>query len=413
MSETSPQLPDASKLPSPLEGIRVLDCSQILAGPYCSMLLADMGADVVKIEKPGGGDDTRRMGPPFVEGEAAAFMAMNRNKRSVVLNFKHPDGVAAMKRLVKDADVVLENYRSGTMERLGLGYEDVKKINPSIIYLSISGFGRTGPDAKRAGFDLIAQGMSGVMSFTGFPGSPPVKLGVPMADMNAGLYSAYGILSAYIHRMKTGEGQYLEVSIREAALAYTVWESSYYFATGIVPPPLGSAHRLSAPYQAFKTKEGYINIGAPNQSNFERLCSAMGREDLISDVRYADNAGRLNNREALEKDLEETFVEKSATEWTEVLEAAGVPAGPIFDMEQVWADPQVQARDMDVTLEHPSAGPTRNIGLAAKLYGSPGKIRSPAPLLGQHTRGVLEESGFSDDEIAELAASGAIDTLDL
>ncbi len=390
--------------------MRVLDCSQILAGPYCSMLLADMGADVVKIEKPGGGDDTRRMGPPFVKGEAAAFMAMNRNKRSVVLNFKHPDGVAAMRRLVKDADVVMENYRSGTMERLGLGYEDVSAINPEIIYCSISGFGRTGPDARRAGFDLIAQGLSGVMSFTGFPGTPPVKIGVPMADLNAGLYSAYGILSAYVHRLKTGEGQFLEVSIREAALAYTVWESSYYFATDDVPPPLGSAHRLSAPYQAFKTKDGYINIGAPNQSNFERLCSSMDREDLIKDSRYADNAGRLKNREALEADLEETLVTKSSEEWSEIFEDAGVPAGPIFDMEQVWADPQVQARDMDVTLEHPSAGPIRNIGLAAKLYGSPGRIRSPAPLLGQHTRAVLEESGFSTAEIADLADSGAIDT---
>ena len=405
------ELPDAGLLPSPLEGIKVLDCSQILAGPYCSMLLADMGADVVKIEKPGGGDDTRRMGPPFLEGESAAFLAMNRNKRSVVLNFKNPDGVAAMRRMLADADVIIENYRAGVMGRLGLDYDTVRELNPGIIYCSISGFGRTGPYAERAGFDLIAQGMSGVMSFTGIPGSPPVKVGVPMADLNAGLYSAYGILSAYIHKLKSGEGQYLEVSIMEAALAYTVWESASYFATGNVPPPLGSAHRLSAPYQALRTADGHITIGAPNQSNWERLCQAIGREDLLEVAQYADNAGRLINRESLEKDLEETFGTRTTTEWCEVLDASGVPAGPIYNMEQVWADEQVQAREMDVTLEHPTVGSIRNIGLAAKLYGSPGKIHSPAPLMGQHTREVLGETGFSDAAIDGLIASGAAEAV--
>ena len=401
------ELPDVDSLPTPLDGIKVLDCSQILAGPYCSMLLADMGADVVKIEKPSGGDDTRRMGPPFLEGESAAFLAMNRNKRSVVLDFKHADGVAAMRRMLADADVIIENYRAGVMGRLGLDYDAVRELNPGIIYCSISGFGRTGPYAERAGFDLIAQGMSGVMSFTGIPGSPPVKVGVPMADLNAGLYSAYGILSAYIHKLKSGEGQYLEVSIMEAALAYTVWESASYFATGNVPPPLGSAHRLSAPYQALRTADGHITIGAPNQSNWERLCKAMGREDLLADERYADNAGRLMNREALEKDLEETFGTRSTREWCEVLDESGVPAGPIYNMEQVWADEQVQARAMDVTLKHPKVGSIRNIGLAAKLYGSPGRIHSPAPLMGQHTREVLAESGFNETEIERLIASGA------
>ena len=401
------ELPDVDSLPTPLDGIKVLDCSQILAGPYCSMLLADMGADVVKIEKPSGGDDTRRMGPPFLEGESAAFLAMNRNKRSVVLDFKNADGVAAMRRMLADADVIIENYRAGVMGRLGLDYDAVRELNPGIIYCSISGFGRTGPYAERAGFDLIAQGMSGVMSFTGIPGSPPVKVGVPMADLNAGLYSAYGILSAYIHKLKSGEGQYLEVSIMEAALAYTVWESASYFATGNVPPPLGSAHRLSAPYQALRTADGHITIGAPNQSNWERLCKAMGREDLLADERYADNAGRLMNREALEKDLEETFGTRSTREWCEVLDESGVPAGPIYNMEQVWADEQVQARAMDVTLKHPKVGSIRNIGLAAKLYGSPGRIHSPAPLMGQHTREVLAESGFNETEIERLIASGA------
>ena len=345
--------------------------------------------------------------PPFLEGESAAFLAMNRNKRSVVLDFKNVDGVAAMRRMLADADVIIENYRAGVMGRLGLDYDSVRELNPGIIYCSISGFGRTGPYAERAGFDLIAQGMSGVMSFTGIPGSPPVKVGVPMADLNAGLYSAYGILSAYIHKLKSGKGQYLEVSIMEAALAYTVWESASYFATGNVPPPLGSAHRLSAPYQALRTADGHITIGAPNQSNWERLCQAIGREDLLEDERYADNARRLLNREALEKDLEETFGKRSTRAWCEVLDASGVPAGPIYDMEQVWANEQVQARGMDVTLEHPKVGSIRNIGLAAKLYGSPGRIHSPAPLMGQHTREVLAESGFNETEIEGLIASGA------
>lgn len=397
-----------SHLPGALEGIKVVDCSQILAGPYCSMLLADMGASVVKVEKPSGGDDTRRMGPPFIEGESAAFLAMNRNKRSVVINFKDAAGVDVMRRLLQNADVFIENYRLGTLDRLGLGYEDVKKLNPRIIYCSISGFGRTGPYAERAGFDLIAQGMSGLMSFTGIPGSPPVKVGVPMADLNAGLYSAYAILSAYVHRLKTGEGQFLEVSLLEAALAYTVWESGSYFATGLVPPALGSAHRLSAPYQAFKTKDGHINIGAPNQSNWVRMCECMGREDLVSDQRYADNASRLKNRAALENDLEMTFGLKTTAEWVELLEAAGVPAGPIYDMSDVWSDPQVQARQMDVELNHPKAGKVRNIGIAAKLYGSPGSIHSPAPMLGEHTREVLDELGFGKSEIDALLADGSI-----
>ncbi len=401
------KLPIAPGMPEALSGMKVLDCSQILAGPFCSMLLADMGADVVKIEKPTGGDDTRRMGPPFVGGESAAFLAMNRNKRSVVLNFKESAGVEAMKRLVKDADVLIENYRSGVMERLGLGYDTLSEINPGLIYCSISGFGRTGPYAKRAGFDLVAQGMSGLMSFTGVPGSPPVKVGVPMADMNAGMFSTYGILTAYINRLKTGKGQYLEVSLVEAALAYTVWESSSYFVTGNVPGPLGSAHRLSAPYQALRTSDGFINIGAPNQSNFERLCRAIGRSELIERDEYKDNASRLVNREKLEHDLEETMTKQTRAHWLEVLEKDGVPAGPILDMGEVWDDPQIKERGMDATVEHPTAGTVHNIGLAAKLYGTPGKIYGPAPLLGEHTEGVLKDAGFSPDEIAEMIGSGA------
>ena len=405
-------LPNPNGMPEALEGVRVLDCSQILAGPFCSMLLADMGADVIKIEKPNGGDDTRRMGPPFIDTESAAFLAMNRNKRSIVLNFKEQSGVQAMKTLVKDADIVIENYRTGTMARLGLGYEDLKNINPGIIYCSISGFGRTGPYANRGGFDLVAQGMSGLMSITGVPNSPPVKVGVPIADMNAGMFATYGILTAYINKLRTKKGQYLEISLLEAAIAYTVWESAGYFATGDIAEPLGSSHRNSAPYQALKTKDGHINVGAPNQSNWERFANAIERSDLIKRNEFKDNASRLVNRESLERELELTLTTKNSSEWLEVLEKSGVPAGPILNISEVWNDPQVEARNMKVTLDHPTAGKITNIGLAAKLYSTPGRITKPAPLLGEHTREILVDAGYSKKNIEDLIDSGAAVTND-
>ena len=405
-------LPNPNGMPEALEGVRVLDCSQILAGPFCSMLLADMGADVIKIEKPNGGDDTRRMGPPFIDTESAAFLAMNRNKRSIVLNFKEQSGVQAMKTLVKDADIVIENYRTGTMARLGLGYEDLKNINPGIIYCSISGFGRTGPYANRGGFDLVAQGMSGLMSITGVPDSPPVKVGVPIADMNAGMFATYGILTAYINKLRTKKGQYLEISLLEAAIAYTVWESAGYFATGDIAEPLGSSHRNSAPYQALKTKDGHINVGAPNQSNWERFANAIERSDLVTRNEFKDNASRLVNRESLERELELTLTTKKSSEWLEVLEKSGVPAGPILNISEVWNDPQVEARNMKVTLDHPTAGKITNIGLAAKLYSTPGRITKPAPLLGEHTREILVDAGYSKKNIEDLIDSGAAVTND-
>ena len=405
-------LPNPNGMPEALEGVRVLDCSQILAGPFCSMLLADMGADVIKIEKPNGGDDTRRMGPPFIDTESAAFLAMNRNKRSIVLNFKEQSGVQAMKTLVKDADIVIENYRTGTMARLGLGYEDLKNINPGIIYCSISGFGRTGPYANRGGFDLVAQGMSGLMSITGVPNSPPVKVGVPIADMNAGMFATYGILTAYINKLRTKKGQYLEISLLEAAIAYTVWESAGYFATGDIAEPLGSSHRNSAPYQALKTKDGHINVGAPNQSNWERFANAIERSDLVTRNEFKDNASRLVNRESLERELELTLTTKNSSEWLEVLEKSGVPAGPILNVSEVWNDPQVEARNMKVTLDHPTAGKITNIGLAAKLYSTPGRITKPAPLLGEHTREILVDAGYSKKNIEDLIDSGAAVTND-
>ena len=389
-------------MPEALSDITVLDCSQILAGPFCSMLLSDMGAKVIKIEKPSGGDDTRRFGPPFIKNESAAFLAMNRNKRSIVIDFKHENGVEIMKNLSKNSTIIIENYRTGVMEKLGLGYEDLKKINPKIIYCSISGFGRTGPYAERGGFDLVAQGMSGLMSITGIPNSPPIKVGVPIADMNAGMFATYSILSAYIHMLKSGEGQYLEISLLESALAYTVWESSSYFATKEIPEPLGSSHRLSAPYQALKTVDGFINIGAPNQSNYERLCKAIAREDLIENKYFIDNASRLNNREKLEKELEKTLSKKKSNYWIKKLDDYGVPCGPINNIGEAWDDPQVIARNMKVTLEHPTAGKIENIGISPKLYKTPGRITRPAPILGEHSTEILEEYGYNKKTISDF-----------
>jgi crotonobetainyl-CoA:carnitine CoA-transferase CaiB-like acyl-CoA transferase len=261
---------------SPLSGMVVIDLTQIMAGPFCTMLLADMGADVVKVEKPNSGDDTRRMGPPFIKGWSAGFLALNRNKRSLALNLQEEAGRTVFKRLLERADVVVENFRPGVMERLGLGYEELAKLKPSLVYCSISGFGRTGPYRDRGGFDLVAQGMSGLMRITGFPDSPPAKVGVPITDISAGALAAYGIMCAYIRALKTGQGQIVDTSLLEAGITYTIWESAVYFADGEIPGPLGSAHRVSAPYQALRTRDGHINIGAATQPTWEQFCRAIG-----------------------------------------------------------------------------------------------------------------------------------------
>ena len=392
----------------PLQGIRVIDFSQILAGPFCTMLLADMGADVVKVEKPNGGDDTRRYGPPFVEGESAAFLTLNRNKRSIMLDLKSEQGLGVVRRMLADADVMLHNFRPGVVERMGLGYADVSALNPAIVYCAVSGFGTTGPYSQRAGFDLVAQGMSGLMSINGFPDSPPAKVGVPIADLNTGMFCAYGVLTAYINRLATGKGQHVDASLLESGMAYTLYESATYFATGEVAGPLGSAHRMIAPYQAFATRDGYINIGAANQNNWELMCRAVGRADLLDDARFASNPERMVNIRSLTPIMEETFRTQTTAHWVEILERAGVPCGPIYNIEQVYADPHVRSRDMAVELQHPKAGGIRNIGVAVKLSDTPGSVRTPAPLLGQHTDEVLAEFGYADAEIAALRQSGAL-----
>ena len=389
-----------------LDGVVVLDASQILAGPFCTMLLADMGADIIKVEKPTGGDDTRRMGPPFIAGESAAFLQMNRNKRSIVLDIRSPEGNEAFKRLAAKADILIENARPGSMARHGLGYEDLSMINPALVYCSVSGFGLTGPYGKRAGFDLVAQGMSGLMSINGYPGGAPAKLAVPIADLNAGMFALYGILAAYTSRLKTGKGQHVETSLLESALAYTVWESSIYFATGESVGQLGSSHRLSAPYQALRTSDGYFNVGAANQNNWERLCRAIGRDELLEDPRFSDNAARMGSLAELQDELESTTLTRTTDHWVAVCEQAGVPAGPIYDMEQTWTDEQVQARGMDNIIEHPTAGEIHNIGNPVKMSATPPSLRRPAPLLGEHTDEILEFAGYTPEEIAALRENG-------
>ncbi len=391
-----------------LEGVKVLDLTQIMAGPYCTMMLADMGADVVKVEKPNGGDDTRRMGPPFIEGESAAFLGINRNKRSIVVDLRSDEGREIVLDMARSYDVLVQNFRPGSLERMGLGYDQVRELNPSMVYCTISGFGVTGPYARRGGFDLVTQGMSGLMSVTGHPDSPPTKVGVPLCDLNAGMFAAIGILTAYINRLRTGQGQHVDTSLLEGGIAYTFWESAMYFATGEVPGPKGSAHRLTAPYQAFETSDGYVNIGAANQANWERLCTAIERDELVSDPRFAEPRDRMNNLDELIATLERTFSQKSSEYWLDALEAAGVPAGPIYDIQQVYDDPQVRAREMVVETDHPVAGRTSNIGIPVKLSDTPGRFRKPAPTLGQHTDEVLRELGRSADEIAILRSHGAV-----
>jgi len=394
--------------PLPLAGMVVLDLSQILAGPVCGMMLADMGADVIKVEKPDGGDDNRRAGPPFIGGQGAGFMAANRNKRSLALNLRDESGRQVFERLLEQADVVVENFRPGVMERLGIGYERLSKLKPSLIYCSISGHGGTGPYKDRGGFDLIAQGMSGLMSITGVPDGPPVKVGVPITDISAGIMAANGVLCAYIHAQKTGQGQLVDTSLLEAGIAYTIWESSGYFADGEIPGPLGSAHRVSAPYQALRTSDGYINIGAPTQRTWEQLCRAIGQEELIEDQRFREPGDRKAREEELAALLEEIFSQQSTAYWLETLEKAGMVAGPINNIAQVYDDPQVIAREMKVDLEDPDLGTLHNIGIPVKLSATPGSIRRRAPMLGEHSWEILTESGFAGQEIEDLFDSGVV-----
>ena len=394
--------------PLQLSHLRVLDISQVMAGPFCTMMLADMGADVIKIEPPGTGDQTRSaMGFKMKGSDSMGFMNMNRNKRSVTLNLKSDAGREALYKLVETADILVENYRPGVMKRLQCDYETMRGINPRLIYASISGFGQTGPWADRPGFDLMAQAMSGVMSVTGYPGMPPVKCGVPVADIGCALFALYAILSAYIGAKESGRGQAIDASLFDAALAFSIWDSSEYWGTGKEPTPVGTSNKMSAPYQAVRASDGFFVMGATNQKLWQKLCALLGREELLTDPRFTDNPARLANREVLIAELEKTFATKPAADWERELLAAGIPAGRLNTYPEAYASAHGQHRQMKLEIPHPVEGSIPNIGFPVKLSETPQQVRRHPPLLGEHTDEVLGEIGFRDGALDDLRARGA------
>jgi crotonobetainyl-CoA:carnitine CoA-transferase CaiB-like acyl-CoA transferase len=393
----------------PLAGMRVLDLSHVMAGPVCGLMLADMGADVIKVENIDGGDTSRQMLTPSIAGESAAFLMMNRNKRGLAVDLKQAKGQEVLKRLTKGADALIENYRKGAMERLGVGYDVLVKVNPGLIYCEISGFGRTGPLADQGGFDLVAQGMSGLMAITGEgPGRPPVKVGAPITDISAGLLAAMGICAAYAHKLKTGQGQRVDTSLFEAGIVQTYWQSAIAFATGVSPGPLGSAHPLSAPYQAFETRDGWITLGASSQKTWLAFLSVLDAPEIAQNKRFADNAGRMTDREELVAQLAPYFRRRTTAEWLALLEKARVPAGPVLSITEMHAHPQTLARDMVPMVEHSVVGTVRAVGLPVKFSQAPSTAKRGAPTLGQHSREVLAEAGYHADEIDDLVRENVV-----
>lgn len=391
----------------PLSDMKVLDISQIMAGPYCTMVLGDMGAEVIKVEKKGG-DDSRQMGP-YVNEESTCFAQINRNKKSISLNLKEDEGREIFYELAKRADVIVENYRPSVARSLKVDYETIQALNPGIIYCSISGYGQTGPYSHKGGFDLVAQGMAGLMSMTGEPGRRPLKTGIAVYDIGAGITAVYSILAAYIHKMNTGEGQLVDVSIAECGLPWFTWEAAAYFAEGTIPEPTGWRHRVSAPYQAIEVKDGYIMLGCANQRTWERLChEVIRRPDLLEDPRFATNHLRGQNVEVLEAVLEEIFVTRDKQAWLEACDRAGVPAGPINNFAEALQDPHYQAREMIQEMEHPVIGRMKTIGFPGKLSRTPARIRRPAPLYAEHTDEILEQLGIDKVRCEQLRRKGVI-----
>ena len=396
-------------MPGPIAGVRVLELAQIMAGPACGLMLADLGAEVIKIEKTTGGDDTRKFLPPDINGESAAFMMMNRNKKGLALNLKDQDGINIFKKMVEQSDVVIENFRKGTLEKLGIGYEDLKKINPKIILCEISGYGRTGPYADKGGFDLVAQGMSGLMSITGESSDkPPMKVGAPLTDITAGILGATGVLAALINRNKTGKGQRVDTSLYEAGIVHTYWQSAIAGATGKSPGPLGSAHPLTAPYQAFKTKDNWITIGASNQNNWMNLLNAIQRIDLQEDDRFKDNNSRMKNLDALAPILQEELLKKTSNEWIKIFDEKGLPCGPINSITEMHNDPHTLDRKMVIEVDNKKAGKSKAIGMPIKFSDTNANTEIGAPNFGQHTDEILIQFGYSAEQIKDYKDKGIV-----
>ena len=396
-------------MPGPIHGVKVLELAQIMAGPTCGLMLADLGAEVIKIEKIPGGDDTRRFLPPDINGEAAAFMMMNRNKRGMALDLKTKEGVEVFKRMVKQADVVVENFRKGTLEKLGVGYEELKKINPKIILCEISGYGRTGPYADKGGFDLIAQGMSGLMSITGeSKGKPPMKVGAPVTDITAGILAATGVLAALVSRATTGVGQRVDTSLYEAGIVHTYWQSAIASATGVAPGPLGSAHPLTAPYQAFQTKDKWITVGASNQNTWLKLIDALGVKQLQENEKFNSNANRMKNLTELTELLKKELVKKTAEEWLKLFDKKGLPCGPINTVTEMFKDPQTIERKMIVDVKNDKAGSFKGIGMPIKFSETKVEDTKESPTFGQHTKQILLDHGFKSEEIDSLMKQGVV-----
>ncbi len=394
----------------PLEGIKVLDLTRALAGPYCALMLGDYGSDVIKIEMPGSGDDTRKWGPPFIGEESAYFLSVNRNKRSLTLNLRDEQAQQVFLKLAADADVIVENFTPGVMGRFNLGYEDVKQINPAIVYCSISGFGANGPYQSRPAYDQIMQGISGIMSITGELGGDPQKVGIAVADIGAGMWAAFAIMTALFHRNNTGgQGQNIDLSMLDAQVAWMTYQAGYYFATGEAPKRLGAAHPTLVPYQAFIGKDGkYFNVAVGSDRLWDRFCEGINRMDLHDDPKYASNSVRVNHRSELVPLLQEFFLARDADEWVADLQAVSVPAGPINDLADVFNDPQVLHREMLQEMPHPTLGSIKQTGLPVKFSVTPGALEKPPPLLGEHNREILTTLGYSDADVDQMADAGVI-----
>jgi len=389
-------------LAGPLDGLTVLDLTRVLSGPYCTMMLADMGARVIKVEQPGKGDDTRGWGPPFQNGESAYFLSVNRNKESVTLNFKHPDGREVLDRLIQQADVLVENFRPGTLERQGLGYDALSAAHPGLVYCSISGFGQTGPRRSEPGYDAVMQGEGGLMSITGPPGGKPYRLGVAIADIVSGMFAAFGVAMGLLARERTGRGQFIDVGMLDSVAAVLTYQAGICFATGQAPPSLGNQHPTIVPYETFTAADGDIVVAAGNDALFTKFCEIIETPALAADERFTTNKGRVENQDALRPLLAERIRTRSRSQWLEVLKQAGVPCGAVRDLAEVLSDPQLVERMMVVPMHHPKAGPMQVLGVPVKMGETAGGVRTPPPVLGQHTQSILAELGYDAHGIGAL-----------